>query len=76
MGHQKQRSTGYRIRHYSPPSERRDSYLLAVPPSLAERVPEGAIFDPEFNEDGLLYRLRPESVVDAEEKKPPSWVVG
>lgn len=76
MGRHTQRSAGYRICGYSPPSEERDYYRLTVPPSLAERVPEGAVFDPELNEDGLLYRIRPESVVGADERKPPSWVVG
>lgn len=76
MARQRPNKTGYRIKHYSPPNEKKDAFGLTVPPSLAERVPEGAIFDPELNEDGLLYRIRPESVVEAEKKKPPSWVVG
>jgi hypothetical protein len=76
MGRHKPRRAGYRITHLTPPSEGRAYYRLTVPPGLAERIPEGAIFDPELTEAGLLYRIRPESVVDAEKKKPPSWVSG
>ena len=76
MGRHKKRRGGYRISHFCPSSEGRSYFRLTVPPSLAERVPEGAVFDPELTEDGLLYRIRPESVAGADKRRPPSWVVG
>jgi hypothetical protein len=68
--------SGYRITHLSQPKKGRACYRLTVPPSLAERVPEGAIFDPELTEDGILYRIRPESAPVDDAPRPPRWAVG
>jgi hypothetical protein len=74
--HQRPHRSGYRITRFRTPSDERNYYRLTVPPALAARVPEGAIFDSEITEDGLLFRIRPDSVADAGGKKPPSWSVG
>jgi hypothetical protein len=73
---QRPRRSGYRITHLCAPTAERNYFRLTVPPALAARVPEGAIFDLEITEDGLLFWIRPDSVADAGGKKPPSWSVG
>jgi hypothetical protein len=73
---QRPSGAGYRITHLSKPSQGRAYYRLTVPPSLAERVPEGAIFDPELTEDGILYRIRPGSIPVDKVPRPPRWTVG
>jgi hypothetical protein len=43
---------------------------LAVPRAIAEAVPEGTIFTPEFTDEGILYRV----VASSGEVELPDWV--
>lgn len=46
------------------------SYTIAIPAKIAEMVPEGAQFQPELTEEGILLRL---VRIEEPSLKVPSW---
>lgn len=64
----------YKLRKLRKPdsSNEFDAASLAVPMDVAKILPEGIQFEPELNDDGLLYRPVRSTATSAAER--PAWL--